>query len=122
MSGAQGIDDWTTGGQAIVYQSCAACGAVQYFRRGFCAACGAADPQEKRASGEGVVFATSLVVRAARPEARAHGPYNVILVDAAEGFRMMAHGDRDLKIGDRVRAQYRRFTDRLVPYFTRTSQ
>ena len=26
----------------------------------------------------------------------------------------------DLKIGDPVTARYRRFTDRLVPYFTRT--
>jgi uncharacterized protein len=32
----------------------------------------------------------------------------------------MAHGDNDLKIGDRVTAQYRRFTGRLVPYFART--
>jgi uncharacterized OB-fold protein len=77
--------------------------------------------QDKRASGEGVVFATSQVARAATAEARAHVPYNIVLVDAAEGFRMMAHGDRDLKIGDRVTAGFRRFTDRLVPYFTRTS-
>jgi uncharacterized OB-fold protein len=118
--GAQRIEDWTTGAEAIVYQSCAACGAVQYFRRSFCAGCGAPDPVDKRASGEGIVYATSLVVRAATPEARVHVPYNIILVDTAEGFRMMAHGDSDLKIGDQVRAQYRRFTDRLVPYFTRT--
>jgi uncharacterized OB-fold protein len=121
MSGeAPRIDDWTAGTEAIVYQCCAACGSVQYFRRGFCAACGTTDPIDKRASGDGVVYATSLVVRAATPEARAHVPYNIILVDAAEGFRMMAHGDNDLKIGDRVTAQYRRFTDRLVPYFART--
>jgi uncharacterized OB-fold protein len=114
------IDDWTVGAEAIVYQSCAACGAKQYFRRSFCAACGAADPVEKRASGEGIVYATSLVVRAATPETRAHVPYNIVLIDTTEGFRMMAHGDNDLKIGDRVTAQYRRFTDRLVPYFART--
>ncbi len=111
--------DWTRGEEAIVYQSCAACGASQYFRRSFCAACGAPDPEDKHASGEGVVYATSLVVRAATPEAREHVPYNIVLVDTAEGFRMMAHGDHDLEIGDRVRAQYRRFTGRLVPYFAR---
>jgi uncharacterized OB-fold protein len=111
---------WTKGEQAIAYQSCAACGATQYFHRSFCAACGAAGPVEKRAGGAGIVYATSLVVRAATPEARAHVPYNIILVDTLEGFRMMAHGDNDLKIGDQVRVQYRRFTDRLVPYFTRT--
>ena len=48
-------------------------------------------------------------------------PYNIVLVDTAEGFRMMAHGDNDLKIGDRVTARYARFTDRLVPYFARTT-
>jgi uncharacterized OB-fold protein len=111
----------TKGEEAILYQSCTACGSRQYFRRSFCAACGAPDPVEKRASGEGTVYATSLVVRAATAEARAHVPYNVVLVDTVEGFRMMAHGDDDLKIGDRVKAQYRRFTDRLVPYFTRTA-
>ena len=52
------------------YQSCASCGSVQYFHRAFCAACGAADPREKRASGEGTVYATSLVCRAATPETR----------------------------------------------------
>ena len=119
MSGRR-IDDWTTGAETIVYQSCAACGATQYFRRSFCAACGAADVHDERASGEGVVYAASLVVRAATAEARAHVPYNIVLIDAAEGFRMMAHGDNELEIGDRVTAGFRRFTDRLVPYFTRT--
>ena len=119
--GAQRMADWTKGEEAIVYQSCAACGATQYFHRSFCTACGAPDPVEKRAGGEGIVYATSLVVRAATPEARAHVPYNIVLVDTVEGFRMMAHGDNDLKIGDRVTARYRRFTDRLVPYFTRTT-
>ena len=115
--GARRIDDWTTGAEVIVYQSCAACGARQYFRRSFCAACGAANPEDKHASGEGVVYATSLVVRAATPEARAHVPYNIILVDTAEGFRMMAHGDLELSIGDRVGARFAPFAGRVVPYF-----
>jgi uncharacterized OB-fold protein len=113
------MSGWTTGEEAIVYQSCGACSAQQYFRRGFCAACGALDPVEKRASGEGVVYATSLVCRAATPETRAHVPYNIVLVDTSEGFRMMAHGDNDLAIGDEVIARYRPFAGRLVPYFQR---
>lgn len=109
--------DWTTGAEAIVYQHCAACGARQYFRRSFCAACGAPEPTPKRASGEGIVYATSLVCRAATPETRAHVPYNILLVDADEGFRMMAHGEKDLAIGDRVAAKFMEFAGRLVPYF-----
>ena len=111
------LADWTTGAEAIVYQSCRACGARQYFRRSFCATCGAANPAEQRASGEGTVYATSLVCRAATPETRAHIPYNIVLVDTSEGFRMMAHGDNDLAIGDRVTARFCQFAGRLVPYF-----
>jgi uncharacterized OB-fold protein len=119
MSGSGDFADWTTGAEAIVYQSCASCGNFQYFRRSFCSACGAPDPVEKRASGEGTVYATSLVCRAATPEARAHVPYNIVLVDASEGFRMMAHGDNDLAIGDRVTARFVPFAGRLVPHFTK---
>jgi uncharacterized OB-fold protein len=115
MSGK--LADWTKGAEAIVYQQCTACGRRQYFRRSFCAACGAPDPQDKHAGGEGTVYATSLVCRAATPETRAHVPYNILLVDAAEGFRMMAHGENDLAIGDKVVARYRQFAGRLVPYF-----
>jgi uncharacterized OB-fold protein len=109
--------DWTTGAEAIVYQSCGACGRLQYFRRSFCAACGAPDPVEKRASGAGIVYAATLVCRAATPETRAHVPYNIVLVDTAEGFRMMAHGDHELAIGDRVTARFVPFAGRMVPYF-----
>jgi uncharacterized OB-fold protein len=118
--GKPALADWTAGAEAIVYQSCAACGSLQYFRRSFCVACGAADPTEQRASGEATVYATSLVCRAATPETRAHIPYNIVLVDAVEGFRMMAHGDNDLAIGDKVTARFAPFAGRLVPYFTRT--
>ena len=114
------LADWIKGAEAIVYQSCGACGKAQYFHRAFCAACGTPDPVETRASGAGTVYATSLVCRAATPETRAHVPYNIVLVDAAEGFRMMAHGANDLAIGDEVTASYRPFAGRLVPYFEKT--
>jgi uncharacterized protein len=114
------LADWTKGAEAIVYQSCGACGGVQYFHRSFCAACGAPNLVENRASGAGKVYATSLVCRAATPETRAHVPYNIVLVDTVEGFRMMAHGDNDLAIGDNVTVSYRPFAGRVVPYFEKT--
>ena len=109
--------DWTTGQEAILYQLCGSCHKPQYFRRGFCAACGSTELSEKRASGKGTVYATSIVMRAATPETRAHVPYNIVLVDTEEGFRMMAHGANDLAIGDRVSARFTEFAGRLVPYF-----
>jgi uncharacterized OB-fold protein len=114
-------DDWTSGREAILYQACASCRGVQYLRRSFCAACGSTDLSEKHASGEGTVYATSLVCRAATPETRAHVPYNIVLVDTKEGFRMMAHGANDLALGDAVIARFAPFAGRIVPYFERAT-
>ena len=75
--------------------------------------------REARQRARASVYATSLVCRAATPETRAHVPYNIVLVDTSEGFRMMAHGDNDLAIGDRVTARFVPFAGRLVPHFTR---
>ena len=58
---------WTAGVEAIVYQACTSCGSIQYFQRSFCCGCGEADPVLKRAGGNGTVYATSLVTRAATP-------------------------------------------------------
>jgi uncharacterized OB-fold protein len=113
------LADWTKSVEAIVYQSCSGCGKPQYFHRSFCAACGVPEPVTKRACGAGMVYATSLVCRAATPETRAHVPYNIVLIDTVEGFRMMAHGDNDLAIGDEVTARYQQFAGRLVPYFAK---
>jgi uncharacterized OB-fold protein len=111
------VADWTTGKQSIAFQVCGACRHVWYFRRGFCPDCGSDFVTTSQASGEGTVFAISIVTRAATAEARAHVPYAVVLVDANEGFRMMGHGERDLKIGDKVKASYETFTGHIVPYF-----
>jgi uncharacterized protein len=114
--------DWTTGDSAIRYQRCLRCDHVQYFRREFCAVCGAADLAGQTASGEGTVYATSLVCRAATPETRSHVPYNIVLIDMKEGFRMMAHGAGDLAIGDVVIARFVQFAGRLVPYFEKPNE
>lgn len=111
--------DWTAGAEAILYQQCPACRAAWYFRRGFCPECGDEAPKTARSSGKGVVHSATLVCRAATPEAKAHVPYTILLVDMAEGFRMMAHGAKDLAIGDEVVSHFERFTDRLVPFFAK---
>jgi uncharacterized OB-fold protein len=116
-----GHADWTTGVAAIGYQSCASCPSIWYFRRGFCPSCGTPDPLNHHAAGTGIVHAITVLHRAATPEARAHIPFAILLVDADEGFRMMAHGDRDLKIGDRVGVRFDTFIDRLIPYFSKTA-
>ncbi len=46
-------------------------------------------------------------------------PYAIVLVDMEEGFRMMAHGDNDLGIGDDVVMQFKSFAGALAPYVVR---
>jgi uncharacterized OB-fold protein len=111
--------DWTRGEDGIAYQACNACRSVWYFHRGFCPACGAADPVARQASGAGIVHARTLVHRAPTEALRALAPYLIVLVDAQEGFRLMAHGDPALQIGDRVRATFADLAGRKIPYFVK---
>ena len=113
---------WVYGEQAIVYQCCRACEHIWYFRREFCPVCGATEPQVLQASGKGLVCALSLVYRAPSEELRKHAPYLVVMIDADEGFRLMAHGDPSLAIGDRVEVRFVEFGDRLVPRFGKVEQ
>ena len=110
-------DDWTAGAPAIAYQRCVACDARWYFQRAFCPRCGDLTPETRLAAGVGTVYARTLVARAPTETLRPFAPYCVLLVDADEGFRLMAHGDPQLAIGTRVRARFVRLADRLVPYF-----
>ena len=109
--------DWTQGGEGIAYQRCPACEAVWYFHRTFCPHCGDPSPETLQSAGRGTVHAVTLVTRAPSDELRPHAPYLIALVDADEGFRLMAHGDKALRIGARVRAGYITLAGRLVPYF-----
>jgi uncharacterized OB-fold protein len=111
------LRDWTQGEAAIVYQRCGGCGAVWYFRRGFCPRCGKAEPAALPSSGRGTVYTRTLVHRAPSEALRSRVPYLIALVDMEEGFRMMGHGDARLAIGEPVQARFERFGETLVPYF-----
>lgn len=111
------VTDWTQGVDAIAYQTCGSCNAVWYFHRGFCPECGTSAPDTLQASGLGTMHACTLVARAPTEELRAHAPYLIVLIDADEGFRLMAHGDADLQIGDRVRARFTQLAGKKIPYF-----
>jgi len=109
--------DWTRGGTALHYQQCPNCQHLWYFERDFCPACGHTSPTLQQASGRGVVHATTLVHRAPSDEFRAIVPYQMVLVDMAEGFRVMGHAQPGVAIGDAVRCEVRQIAGRAVPYF-----
>jgi uncharacterized OB-fold protein len=115
------VVDWTSGGDAILFQRCASCAATWYFVRGFCPRCGRAEPQTRPAAGSGVVHAVTLVERAPSAELRALAPYGILLVDMSEGFRMMTQGEKGLAIGDEVRVRIEAFAGRRVPFAERAT-
>jgi len=117
MTPASAVLDWTAGGEGIAFQSCPACSHRWYFRRDFCPRCGSSPPAERQASGLGTIHAATLVTRAPSEALRAHAPYLIVLVDADEGFRLMAHGVPQLGIGARVRCRFVSFGGRLIPFF-----
>ena len=109
--------DWTNGGDALHFQHCKACANIWYFFRPFCPSCGNQNPPVKSSLGRGVVFTQTLVHRAPDAKFRELAPYKIILVNLDEGFRIMAHGDKELVIGDSVMLSFITLLDQKIPYF-----
>jgi uncharacterized OB-fold protein len=103
----------------IRYQRCGGCGHTWYFVRAFCPKCGGTDVPCRAASGQGVVHAVTIVDRAPTAEMKALAPYTLIMVDADEGFRLMAHGVPGLAIDDRVAGEVVELAGRPIPLFKR---
>src|SRR5581483_11697236 len=98
------------------YQRCDACGRAQFYPRPFCARCGGATDWAL-SDGCGTVYAVTRVSRAPSADFAALVPYDILLVDLDQGFRMMAHGAPGLAIGERVRMSFRAHGERALPYF-----
>ena len=84
----------------LAFQRCAGCGAAFFYPRVLCPLCGGNDLTWETSSGRGVIYATTAVYR------RDGDPYNVVLVDLDEGFRMMSRVDgvpaERVEVGARV--------------------
>jgi len=104
---------------AISYQRCGGCRHTWYFVRAFCPRCGGTEVQQHTASGRGVVQAVTIVDRAPTAEMKALVPYTLVMVDADEGFRLMAHGAPGLAIDDRVMGETVELAGRPIPLFKR---
>ena len=66
------------------FQRCDGCGAAVFYPRVLCPVCGSDALRWRTSSGSGVVYASTAVYR------RDAEPYNLVLVDLEEGFRMMS--------------------------------
>ena len=63
------------------------------------------------------MHASTLVQRAPSDEFRAIVPYRIVLVDMAEGFRVMGHAAPTLGIGDLAICTIETIAGRPLPFF-----
>lgn len=75
---------------SLLLQHCRRCRHVQYYQQATCRACGGEELKHRPASGRGKVHSFSVVHRAPGPAFKADLPYAVLLVELAEGPRMIS--------------------------------
>jgi hypothetical protein len=91
-------------GQFLIAQ-CGACSKFHYYPRENCPFCGSGQVSLVAPKGTGEVYSFTVVAR----KADAGGDYNVVLVDLAEGVRLMSRVEgvdpHSVKIGQRVKTR-----------------
>lgn len=89
----------------FMIQRCQGCGAHIFYPRLLCPTCGHPELDWVTASGDGTVYAVTIP----RPRGATGAPHNVVLVDLAEGPRMMGRVDglaaEEVEIGMKVTAR-----------------
>lgn len=73
----------------LLIQRCRSCGAYQWYPRGHCRYCLAAEPEWVEASGKGRVHTFTIVERSSAPGLEA--PYVFAVVELEEGVRLAAN-------------------------------
>jgi len=74
----------------LLLQHCGRCGHVQFYQQVHCRQCGSEQLTHRAASGRGIVHSFSVVHRAPGPAFKQDTPYAVLLVELAEGPRMIS--------------------------------
>lgn len=88
------------------FQRCSGCSHVQLIPRSICEHCHGTELAWHRSSGKGTILSCTEVFRAPVPSFKAMVPYDIVLVDMDEGFRLMANVRKPypvpVSIGQRV--------------------
>ena len=86
----------------LLLQHCSDCGHVQFYQQAICRKCAGGSLVHRPASGRGTVHSFSVVHRAPGPAFKQDTPYAVLLVELAEGPRMIS----SLVDGDPMRVTF----------------
>jgi len=86
----------------LLIQRCRTCGRYQFYPRGHCVHCFAADPEWTPASGRGRLHTYTIIQRTPNAEFAADCPYVLAIIELDEGPRMttnMTVPQDQLKVG-----------------------
>lgn len=87
----------------LVFQRCEACGTPRHPPRILCAGCGSEGASWVPSEGRGTVFSWTVVHQAPHPAFASQVPYAVVVVELAEGVRIVASlrelAPADLELG-----------------------
>lgn len=105
---------------------CQECGLIFFYPRIHCPACGSRRLGWRRASGRGTIFSfTHVAVSFHGPDWESQLPYSVVLVDLAEGVRMVSRligeGSAAVRTGDAVAFTFPLIEGRRLPYVELTA-
>ncbi|MDM9561972.1 Zn-ribbon domain-containing OB-fold protein [Bordetella petrii] len=102
----------------LVIQECRACGARQFYPRGFCVACLSDELHWLPCSGKGTVYTYTINHRAPNAHMKERLPYIVAAIDLDEGTRMIANivdsPPQAVAIGARVEVVFEALADGMV--------
>lgn len=93
--------------ERLLIQQCDACGESQFYPRPFCLSCDSTDITWVRASGAATVYSTTTVHLDADPELGLPRPYEVAIVELAEGPRLLTNLTERCPIGATVHVTWR---------------
>jgi len=107
----------------LLVQQCRACGALQYYPRGVCAACWSADVDWKPSAGRGRVYTFTVTHRTQARGFRDELPYVLAWITLDEGLQVMSNivgvDPATVRIGMSVRVTFDDVREGLsIPKFT----
>jgi uncharacterized OB-fold protein len=110
----------------LLLRDCHSCGARSYYPRAHCPHCGSTDVGWSAASGRATVWSFSHVaISFYGDEWASQLPYTPVLIDLAEGPRMLSRligpGRAGVRIGDAVKLVFVEVDGQQLPYFQHLS-
>lgn len=114
---------WCRQGE-LRFQRCTQCGTFRHVPREVCAECSSFEWEWARSSGNGTVYTWTVVERALHPAYAKVVPYAPVVVEMAEGVRLLSRvvdcAPADLQIGMPLRVEFEALADNItVPCFRR---